>query len=77
MEKLCLYGQKHLAQYLEKCNEDERKTLLAQLQELDFAHLDKLIGEYVVKKPVFTIPEDLSPAPFFPYPAETPEQKEY
>lgn len=77
LEKLCSYGQEHLAQYLKKCNEEEKNSLLAQLQELDFAHLDKLIKEYVVKKPLFTIPDDLAPAPFFPYPAETPEQKEY
>ena len=77
LEKLCSYGQEHLAQYLKKCNDEEKNSLLAQLQELDFAHLDKLIKEYVVKKPLFTIPDDLAPAPFFPYPAETPEQKEY
>ena len=76
-EKLRFYGQEHLIEALEKGTQEERGSLKAQLEELDFARLDHLIREYVLQKKVFTVPDDLSPAPFFPFPPRTDAQKAY
>ncbi|MBO5307256.1 MAG: hypothetical protein J6C40_04565, partial [Lentisphaeria bacterium] len=44
-------------------NETEQAELTAQLEEIDFAELEKLIREYVLVKPKTAIPDDLGPAP--------------
>ena len=53
----------------------ENAALEAELEKINFPHLDKLIKDYVLKKPDITIPDDLQPAPYFPLKAKDDEQK--
>ena len=76
-ERLLAHGQNHLAAVLEKSSENSRARLEQQLSEIDLEELDRLIREYVLKKPENQIPSDLSPAPFFRLTPETPQQAEY
>ncbi len=59
-------GQGHLFRFWNELDEAGRKQLAEQIAGLDFEELNALAAEYVVKRPVTDIPEDLTPAPFFP-----------
>ena len=65
-ERLAAAGQEHLLTWWNELNETEQAAFAAQLEEIDFTELKKLIGEYVLVNPKTAIPDDLGPAPFFP-----------
>lgn len=69
------YGQESLLAALEKSAPADRNALEKQLETINWAELDRLIKEYVFQKPETAIPDDLTPAPFFPFPANTDELK--
>lgn len=75
IEKLKEIGQSVLASYLEKATPAERENIEKQLAPLDLDELPELIADYVLKKPETSIPSDLAPAPFFPFPAKDAEQE--
>ena len=77
--KKCLaaHGQTRLADAWDKMSDAARAKLEKQLAEIDFDDLDRLIREYVLKKPETVIPADLAPAPFFRLNPENEQQKEY
>ena len=77
IETLKQYHQDTVAAQLEKLSGKAAEHLEKQLKEIDFAELDRLIREYVMKKPEMTIPADLSPAPFFRLTPENETQKNY
>ena len=60
------HGQQQLIAFWNEISEDERENLASQIQKIDFNRIDELIKEYVLKKPETDIPDDLTPAPFFP-----------
>ena len=74
---LAAHGQTRLADAWDKMSDAARAKLEKQLAEIDFDDLDRLIREYVLKKPETEIPADLAPAPFFRMTPETEQQKEY
>lgn len=60
------HGQDRAAEAWDKLNGAGRAKLERQFAALDFAELDALIRDYVLKKPETRIPAVLAPAPFFP-----------
>ena len=74
---LISHGQTRLAAALEKLSGENRTHLERQLAEIDFDELDRLIRNYVRKKPETAIPSDLAPAPFFRLKPATQAQAEY
>ena len=74
---LAAHGQTRLADAWDKMSDAARAKLEKQLADLDFDDLDRLIREYVLKKPETEIPADLAPAPFFRMNPENEQQKEY
>ena len=70
------YGNTLVADSLRKLSGSELENLKAQIEELDLELLASLADTYVKKKPTITVPEDLAPAPFYPFPAKTPEEEE-
>ncbi len=68
-------GQAALAAVLEKAAPEDRAAVEKQLAVINWEELNRLIQEYVFKKPETAIPDDLTPAPFYPFPAKTEEQK--
>lgn len=72
------YKQSHLLRFENCVSEAENAALEAELEKIDFPHLDTLIKDYVLKKPEISIPADLQPAPYFPLvPADDTQQKLY
>ena len=61
------HGQSHLLDGCHRLNESQQQDLLDQLSQIDFDALDGLIEDYVRAKPAVGIPDDLSPAPFYPH----------
>jgi len=76
-EILLAHGHRHVAEVLDKAVGPAREKLEKQLEKIDFDELDRLIREYVLKKPETPIPADLSPAPFFRLKPENAAQAEY
>lgn len=72
---LSQYGQEQLLRFEKTASPEENAALEAELEKIDFAHLDVLIKDYVLKKPEISIPSDLQPAPYFPLVPETEAQK--
>ena len=76
-ELLLKHGQKRIADVWEKSSGAARAKLEKQIESIDFDELDRLIAEYVKKKPETQIPADLAPAPFFPLTPADDKQAEY
>ena len=68
-------GQAHLLAHYAAADAAAQAKLEAQFSVIDWEALPGLIAGYVLKRPETTIPADLAPAPFFPYPAKTAEQE--
>ncbi len=76
LEMLKKYGQEQVLQFWDELDETGKKQLSAQLDAIDLEHLTELAQEYVMQKPETSIPNDLSPAPFFPLHPRNKEQEE-
>lgn len=59
-------GQGHLLRFYDQLDDAKKRSLLAQVAALDVEGLPKLIHEYVLNKPVFAIPPEVQPAPYYP-----------
>ncbi|MBO5689428.1 MAG: UDPGP type 1 family protein [Lentisphaeria bacterium] len=70
-------GQGQIFRFWDELDDAGKKQLADQAAGLDFAELNELAADYVVKRPVTEIPEDLAPAPFFPAEPRNAEEKEY
>ena len=68
-------GQEHLLSFWNELTDSEQQSFAAQLEAVDFPALGELIHDYVLKRPETTIPEDLSPAPYFPLVPRNEEEK--
>lgn len=69
------FGQGHLLKFWNDLNEKEQQVLASQIEEVNWSEIDSLIKNYVLKKPEIKIPEDLSPAPYFPLEPKDAEQR--
>lgn len=65
-----------LLDHLKTLSGEKLENFKKQLQAVDWDYITTLTKEYVLQKPVTAIPDDLSPAPFFPLVPQTDEQKE-
>lgn len=72
------FGQEQLLRFEAAASCEENAALEAELEKINFPYLDKLIKDYVLKKPEISIPSDLQPAPYFPLvPVCAEQQKLY
>lgn len=74
---LRIHHQEHLIPVLQKATPHDREKLEKQLSTLPWEELPALIRDYVLRKPVTAIPDDLRPAPFFPFHPESEKRKQY
>lgn len=58
------HGQAHLLAFYDGLDEAQQRSLLDQLDALDFRELDPLIDQYVRRKPPAELPAELEPAPY-------------
>jgi UDP-N-acetylglucosamine/UDP-N-acetylgalactosamine diphosphorylase len=61
-------GQEHLFRFWDDLPEDGRQHLLAQVAEIDFEELGRLISDHITNHRPAALPPDLEPAPFTPLP---------
>ncbi len=59
-------GQEHILAFVDELSEAEQQQLAEQIQQIDFAGLERLVERYVRSKPDVAIPADLEPAPYYP-----------
>lgn len=67
--RLAEAGQDHVLRFWGDLAEDSRRRLLAQLADIDFPLLARLIDEHVTNAKPVEMPRDLEPAPFIALPA--------
>ena len=60
------HGQGHLLALFEQLGPAPQKSLLAQIDRIDFEALDDLIDRYIRHQPGLVLPVDLAPAPYYP-----------
>jgi UDP-N-acetylglucosamine/UDP-N-acetylgalactosamine diphosphorylase len=60
------HGQAHVLAFYDALNAVQRDSLLAQIEQIDFNWLDRLIDEYVRQRPRIELPENFQPAPYYP-----------
>ena len=65
-----------LLEHLKTLSGEKLENFKKQLITVDWDYITTLTKEYVLQKPVTAIPDDLSPAPFFPLVPQTDEQKD-
>lgn len=70
-------GQSHLLRYWDQLEDAGRNRLAAQIKGVDWDALSGLIQSHVLNAPETDIPEDLSPAPYFPAIPEDDERATY
>ncbi len=60
------HGQEQVMKFWGELSPESKDKLTAQLEGLPWNRLGELVEQYVVRRPVTDIPEDLVPAPYFP-----------
>ena len=69
--------QEHVLGFWDQLDDKQQEGLLGELEYLDFAELDGLIASHVLARPDKSVPEDISPAPFFPRRAAAGQEEFY
>lgn len=64
---LAEHDQEHLLRFFDELGPDQQDSLLAQIEQIDFASLDELIETYVKQRPDVALPANLEPAPYYPH----------
>lgn len=64
--ELAQRNQTHVLRWWDELSETERSQLLADIESIPWAFVDKLIATHVLAKPVRAVPADLKPAPVHP-----------
>ncbi|MBE6376135.1 MAG: UDPGP type 1 family protein [Lentisphaerae bacterium] len=59
-------GQEHLLRFIDELSPVEKAAYIEQLTAVDWQQIPSLAAEYVLKRPEVSIPDDLTPAQFFP-----------
>ena len=63
--RLDAVGQGHVLRFWDRLTPGQRDALVAQVQQVDWDSLPRLVETYVRHKPVATLPEVIEPAPYF------------
>lgn len=69
------HGQEHLLRFHDELDPPRRAALLAQLAQIDWEALPSLVERYVKARPVFRLPPDLAPAPYYPRNPDSPARR--
>jgi UDP-N-acetylglucosamine/UDP-N-acetylgalactosamine diphosphorylase len=77
-KKLQQYNQNHLLTFWDQLSEAPKRDLLAQIQQLDFAHVERWIRDFVKNPDPAVIRTDFSPPESYnPYPTGTEQERKY
>lgn len=67
MQTLDPIGQDHVLTWYDRLDDVGRDQLLDQIEGIDWPEVARLVETHVKHKPVFELPEDVQPAPCYPY----------
>ena len=73
--KLKLYNQEHLLKFWDELSDVQKNILINQLKNIGWDEIGRLIKTHVLNEPKTTMPDDLSPASYFPLHPENGAQK--
>jgi UDP-N-acetylglucosamine/UDP-N-acetylgalactosamine diphosphorylase len=59
------HGQSHILAFWDRLEPAQQGQLLAQIDQMDFAQLDRWRAEFVMNTAPFKLPDKLEPAPFY------------
>ena len=59
------YGQSHILTFWDRLDPARQDRFFAQINQLDFAQLDRWREEFVLNASPFKLPDKLVPAPFY------------
>jgi len=59
--------QEHVLHYYEKLDDVSRDRLLDEIEGIDWPEVARLIETHVKQKPQFKLPDNIEPAPWYPY----------
>ncbi|MBI1337615.1 MAG: UDPGP type 1 family protein [Phycisphaera sp.] len=60
-------GQGHVFKHIDSLDDSGRRILLEQVESIDWPEVARLVKSHVLNKPVFELPGDVKPAPWYPY----------
>jgi UDP-N-acetylglucosamine/UDP-N-acetylgalactosamine diphosphorylase len=72
------YGQSHILAFWDRLGPARQDRLLAQINQLDFAQLNRWREEFVLNASPFKLPDKLAPAPFYAHqPSDAGQRGKY
>jgi len=63
---LVAHGQEHLLRFYDELEPPQQSALLEQLSGIDFDRLDEYIAAYILRKPEFRLPAEITPPEIVP-----------
>ncbi|MGB2998894.1 MAG: UDPGP type 1 family protein [Phycisphaerae bacterium] len=69
-------GQEHVFRFWDDLPREGRERLLAELAEVDFEELTRLVADHLTSRREAELPKDLQPAPFIPLPKTDAEREQ-
>ena len=60
-------GQPHVLAHYDGLTDDQKASLLSEVEGIDWPEVTRLIETHVKKKPAFVMPANLQPAPWYPH----------
>ena len=60
-------GQSHVLRFLDQLEPQQQEQLLAQIEEIDWPEVSRLIESHVKVRPEWSMPDNVEPAPWYPY----------
>ncbi len=72
------HGQSHLLEFWDELDTDQKSSLLAQIQQLDFEKIDEWVDKFIKNPDFVAINRDLTPASSYdPAPEDPQKQQKY
>lgn len=60
-------GQSHVLKHYDALDDAAKASLLAECEGIDWPEVGRLIETHVKRKPTFELPDNIEPAPWYPY----------
>lgn len=76
-QALAEVGQDHVFHYWDHLDDVSKDHLLDQIESVDWPEVGRLVKSHVFKKPDNALPEDVEPAPWYPYAPSSGREGEY
>ncbi len=72
-----LAGQSHVLAFFDRLTDERKEHLLSQIEAIDWPEIAGLIESHVKNKPEFELPENIEPAPCYPFEPTATQADEY